>query len=164
MSRPLFDTDRFRTAAAIILLITAGLFALVALSQLFFGLGLDSRDSLGSRAAGFGFTDRAHETLYGVIPLVLPLTAAWLAPQRRIRLIAAVEYAVLIATGALITGMAFGFGLDTAAQQLSMGAGVFIDTRFAMEQLVLDVSLLVLAGLAMTAVVRVNRRDRVAAS
>ena len=164
MSCPLFDSDPFRRATAGILLAVAGLFTLVALSQLFFGLGVDPRDSLGSRAAGFGFTDRAHETLYGVIPLGLPLAAVWLAPYRPVRLVSAVVYVLMIATGAIITGMAFGFGLDTGAQQRSMGAGVFIDGRFAVEQLVLDTSVLLLAVVAMIAVIRTTRRDRAAAA
>ncbi|GAA4918288.1 hypothetical protein LX16_4537 [Stackebrandtia albiflava] len=157
------ETDRFRRPAAVILLAAAGVFTLVALSQLFFGTGVDPRDSLGSRAAGFGFTDRAHATLFGVIPLALPLLAGLLWPRQAIRLVAAVQYLVMLATGALIAVTAFGFGLDAGGQQRSMGAGVFIDDRFAVEQLVLDVTVLVLAGLAMAVMVRAYRRDRAAA-
>ncbi|HIW62994.1 MAG TPA: hypothetical protein H9881_11100 [Candidatus Stackebrandtia excrementipullorum] len=164
MSRPLFGSDRFRNMGAALLLVVAGVFTLVALSQLFFGGAADPRDSLGSRAAGFGFTDRAHDTLYGVIPLGLPLAAAWLAPRRPFRLLAAVAYVVLIGTGLMITGMAFGFGLDVAEQQQNMGVGVFIDPRFAVERFVLDISFLALAALAMIAVVRADRRDRAAAT
>lgn|GEM_PF-6394367 len=164
MSRPPHETDRFRHLAAVTLLVVAGLFLLVALSQLFFGAGSDPRDSLGSRAAGFGFTDRAHDTLYGVIPVALPLVATWLAPRSSIRLTATVLYSLLLAAGVVITGMAFGFGMDTAGQQRSLGAGVFIDNRFALEQLVLDVSVLGLMGLAMISVIRAHRRDRADAS
>ncbi|MFD0560459.1 hypothetical protein FB566_3885 [Stackebrandtia endophytica] len=163
MSRPPHETDRFRLLAAVVLLFVVGLFLLVTLSQLFFGAGGDPRDSLGSRAAGFGFTDRAHDTLYGVIPLALPLVATWLAPRSSVRLVATVLYSLLLAVGLLITGMAFGFGMDTAGQQRSMGAGVFIDNRFALEQLVLDICVLGLMGLAMFSVIRAHRRDRAAA-
>lgn len=155
-------SPRFRVRAAVVLLLVTAVFIAVAWSQLFFGAGNDPRDTLGSRAAGFGFTDHAHDTLYSAIPLALPLVAALSTTHGGVRLVAVVEYGVLIVTGALITGAAFVFGLDVAEQQRAGFDTVFVDTRSTVEALLLDLGLLTLAVVAMLGCLRAWLRGRAA--
>lgn len=160
MTTPDTLPPRWRSRLAVLLLVVTGVFLAVAWSQLWFDAGNDPRDTLGSRAAGFGFTDTAHDTVYAAIPLALPLAAGLLARSGGVHLVAAVEYAVLIVTGAVITGAAFVFGVDAAQQQRSGFDTVFIDTRSAVEALLLDLAVLALAAAAMTVCLRAWARGR----
>ena len=161
MSTVLDLSPRLRIRIAVLLLVVTAVFIAVAVSQLLVGTD-DPRDTFASRAAGFGFTDHAHETLYGVVPLALPLAAALLAGEPRIRLVAAVEYGVLLAAGVVVTGAAFGFGLDAAAQQQFGAQTVYIDTRSAVEALLTDAAMLALTGSAMVVSLRTRVRRQAA--
>lgn len=153
-------TPRFRTVAAIVLLVASGICLVVALSQLFVGVGADPRDSLGSRAAGLGFGDRAHDTLYGVVPLALPVVAALLSPHQGVRLTAVIGYVLLIATGVLISVSAFTFGLDLADTQSDSGiVPPWIDTRSAVRFLAVDIAWLAGAVVGLMVAVRAWRRS-----
>lgn len=152
--------SRFRLRLAVLLLVVTAVFLAVAWSQLAFDTGNDPRDTLASRAAGFGFTDTAHDTVYAAIPLALPLVAGLLAARGDVYLVAAVEYAVLIVTGLVITVAAFTFGIDVAEQQRAGFSTVFIDTRAALETLLLDLAILALAAAAMTVSLRGWARGR----
>lgn len=153
-------SDRARSRIAVVLLVVTALFIAVAWSRLFFGTGNDPRDSLGARAAGMGFTDTAHGTVYAAIPLALPLVAALVARRGGVHLIAATQYAVLIVTGLLLSGAAFAFGLDAAEQQRYGLSTVYIDARSAVETLLLDLGVLTLAATAMTVCLRAWSRAR----
>ncbi|HZE42003.1 MAG TPA: hypothetical protein VE172_24675 [Stackebrandtia sp.] len=156
-------TPRFRHTVAVILLVATALLLAVALSQFLVGSDSDPRDTLGSRAAGFGFTDHAHATLFSAAPLGLPVLAGLIARKPSVHLAAAVEYALLIIAGAVLAGSAFLFGINAAAQQTQSAGTVFIDSRSAVEQLLGDATLLVLAGVGMAVNLRAWRMDRAAA-
>lgn len=159
------DTPRFRHFAAIVVLVATAVILAVVLSQLFIGSGADPRSTVGSRAAGLGFTDRAHDTLYGAIPLALPLLAVWLSKAPGLRLVAVVLYIALILTGLVVTITAFTFGLDLGATQHSAGVDPeWIDTRAAVEFAFVDLAVLALAVLALLASVRAWRQVRPDAS
>ncbi|MGH8878088.1 MAG: hypothetical protein ACRD0P_12205 [Stackebrandtia sp.] len=157
MSTMVNMSPRFRLRVAVLLLVATGVIIAVVVSQLFIGTG-DPRDTIASRAAGFGFTDLAHETLYGAVPLALPLIATLLAGGSRVRLVAAVEYGVLIVLGVVLSGAALFFGLDAAQQQQYGAETVYIDTRSAVEALFADVTMLVLAAVAMVVCLRTRVR------
>lgn len=161
MSTSSLATSRFRTTAVVVLLVVTAVFAVIALSQLFIGIPGDPRDTMGARAAGIGFTDHAHTTLFGAIPLALPLVAALISDQPGVRLLSAVAYGVLIATGLLISISAFAFGLDLAETQADAGVTPpWIDTRSAVEFLITDLATLVLALVAMVFCLNSWRRAR----
>lgn len=160
-SRPL--SSRQRTVIAAILLACAVAFILVALSQWLFGVGLDPRDDTLHRAAGIGFTDEARGTLFSIIPVALPALAAFLAPDTRpgrvtVRLTRLV-YVVYLVIGVLLALSAARYGIDTA-RQLAEEGQVFIDTRAAVERLLLDAVWLTLAGIGLVAVRWNGTRER----
>lgn len=154
------ETARFRLVVAAVLLVATLVFVLVAMSQLFVGSSLDPRDTLGSRAAGFGFSDQAHQTLFGVAPMALPLAAVFVSRHPTVRLTAAVEYVVLILLGAIVAAAAFMFRMDVAQEQFEAAGTVFVTKRAAVESLFYDVTMLALATVAMVVAVRARRRDR----
>jgi hypothetical protein len=158
-------TPQLRNFAAVVALAVTVVFLAVAVSQLLVGAGTDPRDSLGSRAAGFGFTDRAHQTLFGAIPLALPLLAALISQHPTVRLLAVIEYAALLLTGAVISVAAFDFGLDVAARQRESDlTAAWIDDRAAIEFLATDMATLLLVAVASAVALRAWRRVRVAAA
>lgn len=146
-------SQRSRTLVASILLAAAALFIGVAVSQWLFGFTVDPdpRDDALRRAAGMGFTDEARRTLFSIVPVAAPALAAWLAPigdpGRGIRRASRIAYGLLIVIGVLLALSAARYGFDQDAQLVRDGA-VFIDPRAAVERLVLDLTWLVLAGLA----------------
>ena len=146
-------SQRVRTAAACVLLAAAAVFIAVALSQwlLDFTVVPDPRDDALRRAAGMGFTDEARGTLFSIVPVAAPALAAWLPGPgdsgRVIRRLARIFYAALIVIGLLLALSAARYGLDQDAQLAHEGR-VFIDTRAVVERLLLDLTWLVLAGLA----------------
>jgi hypothetical protein len=141
---------RTRTVLASVLLACAVAVIAVALSQWLFGAGLDHRDDNLSRAAGMGFTDEARGTLFSVLPVALPALAAILAPASRpgrvIGGLTRLVYVAYIVIGVLLTLSAARYGFDEAGQLAEEGR-VFIDTRAAVERLVLDAVWLALAGI-----------------
>lgn len=160
-SRPL--SSRQRTVIAAILLACAVAFILVALSQWLFGVGLDPRDDTLHRAAGIGFTDEARSTLFSILPVALPALAAFLAPDTRpgrvtVRLTRLVYVAYLV-IGVLLALSAARYGIDTA-RQLAEEGQVFIDTRAAVERLILDTVWLTLAVIGLVSVRWNGTRER----
>ncbi len=136
----------------------------VAVSQWLFGVGLDPRDDTIRRAAGIGFTDEARDTLFSILPVVLPALAAFVAPDTRpgrvtVRLTRLVYVAYLV-IGVLLALSAARYGFDDA-RQLAEEGQVFIDTRAAVERLLLDAVWLTLAaiGLVFAAMERNSRSE-----
>ena len=119
----------------------------------------DPRDTIGSRAAGFGFTDRAHDTLFGFLPIALPALAVWLSDRAGVRLWAVVVYAAMIVTGGVIAGAAFSFGLDLSHIQTDAGiTSPWIDERSAGEFLTADLAALLVMAVGLVAAFRAWRR------
>jgi hypothetical protein len=149
---PMQPATRHRTAAAAVLLTAAAVFIAVALSQWLFGVGLDPRDDTLRRAAGIGFTDTARDVLFSVVPVALPALAAFLAPDTRpgrvIGRLARLVYVAYIVIGVLLAMSAARYGFDEA-RQLAEEGQVFIDTRAAVERLLLDAVWLALAGVGL---------------
>jgi C4-dicarboxylate transporter len=147
--------SRRRTVLAAILLLCAAAVIAVAVSQWLFGVGLDPRDDTIRRAAGIGFTDEARETLFSVLPVVLPAVAAFLAPDTRpgrvITRLTRLVYVLYIVIGVLLAMSAARYGFDEP-RQLAEEGQVFIDPRAAVERLTLDAVWLTLAviGLVVT--------------
>ncbi|WP_143014813.1 hypothetical protein [Glycomyces harbinensis] len=144
--------SRHRTTVAVVLLAGAAVFIAVALSQWLFGVGLDPRDDTLRRAAGIGFTDTARDTLFSVVPVVLPALAAFLAPDTRpgrvIGRLTRLLYVAYLVIGVLLALSAARYGFDDA-RQLAEEGQVFIDTRAAVERLLLDAVWLTLAGIGL---------------
>lgn len=160
---PLQLAPRTRTALAAVLLACAVVVVLVALSQWLFGAGVDPRDDTMSRAAGIGFTDEARSTLFSILPVALPLLAALVAPPTRPgRVIARstrLVYAAYIVIGVLLALTAARYGFDEAGQLAKEGQ-VFIDTRAAVERLLLDVVWLVLAAIGLAFAQKAGKGER----
>ncbi|THV32065.1 hypothetical protein [Glycomyces paridis] len=139
---------RHRSAVAAVLLACAAVYIAVALSQWLFGVGLDPRDDTLSRAAGIGFTDEARGTLFSFVPVVLPAAAALLAPATRpgrvIGRLTRLVYVLYLVIGVLLAMSAARYGFDDVGQLAEEGQ-VFIDTRAAVERLLLDAVWLALA-------------------
>ncbi|MCD0446774.1 hypothetical protein LO763_24450 [Glycomyces sp. A-F 0318] len=154
---------RHRTVAAAVLLACAAAFVLVALSQWLFGIGLDPRDDTLRRAAGIGFTDDARGTLFSIVPVALPALAALLAPDTRpgrvIGRLTRLLYVAYLVIGVLLMFSAARYGFDDA-RQLAEEGQVFIDTRTAVERLVLDAVWLTLAGVGLFLSRRRGDRER----
>jgi hypothetical protein len=156
-------SSRQRSVIAGVLLACALVFIAVALSQWLFGVGLDPRDDTLRRAAGIGFTDEARATLFSIIPVALPALAAFVAPGTRpgrvtVRLTRLVYVAYLV-IGVLLALSAARYGFDDA-RQLSEEGQVFIDTRAAVERLLLDTVWLTLAGIGLVLVRWNGTRER----
>ncbi|SDD43565.1 hypothetical protein SAMN05216270_10412 [Glycomyces harbinensis] len=149
---PMQLASRHRTTVAVVLLAGAAVFIAVALSQWLFGVGLDPRDDTLRRAAGIGFTDTARDTLFSVVPVVLPALAAFLAPDTRpgrvIGRLTRLLYVAYLVIGVLLALSAARYGFDDA-RQLAEEGQVFIDTRAAVERLLLDAVWLTLAGIGL---------------
>ena len=146
------SSSRQRTVVSAILLACAVAVIAVAVSQWLFGVGLDPRDDTIRRAAGIGFTDEARDTLFSILPVVLPALAAFVAPDTRpgrvtVRLTRLVYVAYLV-IGVLLALSAARYGFDDA-RQLAEEGQVFIDTRAAVERLLLDAVWLTLAGIGL---------------
>ncbi|GAA1686975.1 hypothetical protein GCM10009830_38110 [Glycomyces endophyticus] len=154
---------RARTVLAAALLACAVAVVGVALSQWLFGADLDPRDDNLSRAAGIGFTDEARGTFFSVLPVALPVLAGLLAPATRPgRVIGKLTRLVLVAylvIGVLLASSAARYGFD-AAGQLAEEGQVFIDTRAAVERLVLDGVWLALAGIGLVFGGKARSRER----
>lgn len=155
--------SRHRSVLAGLLLALAVTVIAVALSQWLFGAGLDPRDDTLSRAAGIGFTDAARATLFSILPVALPAIAAFLAPDTRpgrvtVRLTRLVYVAYLV-IGVLLALSAARYGFDDA-RQLAEEGQVFIDTRAAVERLLLDAVWLTLAGIGLVSVRWNGTRER----
>jgi len=144
--------SRRRSLVAAVLLACAAVFIAVALSQWLFGVGLDPRDDTLRRAAGIGFTDTARDTLFSVVPVALPALAAFLAPDTRpgrvIGRLTRLVYVAYLVIGVLLALSAARYGFDDA-RQLAEEGQVFIDTRAAVERLLLDAVWLTLAGIGL---------------
>ncbi|MDA1386241.1 MULTISPECIES: hypothetical protein [Glycomyces] len=156
-------TSRQRSVIAAVLLACALVFIAVALSQWLFGVGLDPRDDTLRRAAGIGFTDEARATLFSILPVALPALASFVAPDTRpgrvtVRLTRLVYVAYLV-IGVLLTLSAARYGFDDA-RQLAEEGQVFIDTRAAVERLLLDAVWLTLAGIGLVLVRWNGTRER----
>lgn len=151
-------TPRLGKAVAVILLAVAVVLVAVVASQLFVP-DPDPRSSLGSRAAGFGFTDRAHDTLFGAVPLALPPLAAFVCGSRKVRWCAVFVNAVVVALAVLIAAAAFSFGIDSAGQQSQAGVSSWITPYSAVELLFMDAAFIVLAGCGLAATVVALRRS-----
>ncbi|CAM3253909.1 hypothetical protein [Stackebrandtia soli] len=152
MTESLGLTPRARRTTAVLLLTVAFVFVAVAVSALFVGSGTDPRESIGSRAAGFGFSDWASPMVYSPVPLVSPLLAVALLPTAGTRLVAGGVYGALLVVQATVAVSALLFGLDVGAEQ-SLAAGVrFIDERAAVERFAVDVAMMALtcAGIVLT--------------
>lgn len=160
---PMQFAPRRRTAVAAVLLAGAAVFIAVALSQWLFGVGLDPRDDTLRRAAGIGFTDGARETLFSVLPVALPALAALLAPDTRpgrvIGGLTRLLYVAYLVIGVLLMLSAARYGFDDA-RQLAEEGQVFIDTRAAVERLLLDAVWLTLAGVGLVFASRRVGRER----
>ncbi|MFG3342654.1 hypothetical protein [Glycomyces sp. NPDC048151] len=155
--------SRQRTVIAAALLACALVFIGVALSQWLFGAGLDPRDDTIRRAAGIAFTDEARSTLFSVVPVALPAMAAFLAPDTRpgrvtVR-VTRLVYVCYIVIGVLLALSAARYGFDDA-RQLAEEGQVFIDTRAAVERLLLDAVWLTLAGIGLVFVRWNGTRER----
>ncbi|QSB05902.1 hypothetical protein [Natronoglycomyces albus] len=137
-----------RTRTAGLLLLISTVLVAVALSQWLVGTGTDPRDSLGSRAAGIGFTDTARQTLFSALPLALPLLAVWVSPRVTIRQFAIILYAITLAVGCFLAAAAAAYGWDLANQQESLGA-VWVTQRDVVERAVHDVAWLTAVVLAL---------------
>jgi hypothetical protein len=160
---PLRLPPRTRTALAAALLACAAAVIAVAPSQWLFGAGLDPRDDNLSRAAGIGFTDEARGTLFSILPVALPALAALLAPATRpgrvIGSLTRLVYAAYLVIGVLLALSAARYGFDDAGQLAEEGR-VFIDTRAAVERLVLDAVWLALAGIGLALSRKPRSRER----
>jgi hypothetical protein len=126
--------SRQRSVLAGLLLAFAITVIAVALSQWLFGVGLDPRDDTIRRAAGIGFTDEARSTLFSILPVYLVI-------------------------GVLLALSAARYGFDDA-RQLAEEGQVFIDTRAAVERLLLDTVWLALAGIGLVFVRWNGTRER----
>ncbi|HEX2142968.1 MAG TPA: hypothetical protein VHG10_00520 [Glycomyces sp.] len=144
--------SRRRSVVAAILLALAVVVIAVAVSQWLFGVGLDPRDDTLRRAAGIGFTDEARSTLFSVLPVALPALAAFLAPDTRpgrvIGRLTRLVYVAYLVIGVLLAMSAARYGFDEPRQLVEEGQ-VFIDTRAAVERLLLDAVWLTLAGIGL---------------
>ncbi|RRR97606.1 hypothetical protein [Glycomyces terrestris] len=154
---------RARTVLAAVLLVFAATVIAVAVSQWLTGAGSDPRDDVLSRAAGIGFTDEARGTLFSILPVALPPFAAVLVPGTRpgrviggLARLVSVAYLVI---GVLLALSAARYGFDDA-RQLAEEGQVFIDTRAAVERLVLDGVWLALAGIGLAFAVKARPRER----
>jgi hypothetical protein len=155
--------SRQRSVLAGLLLALAVVVIAVALSQWLFGVGLDPRDDTLRRAAGIGYNDAARGTLFSILPVALPALAAFLAPDTRpgrvtVRLTRLVYVAYLV-IGVLLALSAARYGFDDARQLIEEGQ-VFIDTRAAVERLLLDTVWLTLAVIGLVAVRWKGTRER----
>ncbi len=151
-------TPRLGKAAAVIMLVVAAVFVLVVASQLFVS-GPDPRESLGARAAGFGFSDRARNTLFGAFPLALPALAAFATGCRKVRWCAVFINLVMVLLAVLIAAAAFSFGIDLAGQQSQEGVSAWITPYAAVELLFVDAGFVVLAGCGLAVTVVALRRS-----
>ncbi len=160
---PMRFSNRTRTTLAAVLLACAVAVIAVALSQWLFGAGLDPRDDNLSRAAGIGFTDEARGTFFSILPVALPALAAFLAPATRpgrvIGSLTRLVYAAYLVIGVLLALSAARYGFD-GARQLAEEGQVFIDTRAAVERLVLDAVWIALAGIGLALSRKSRSRDR----
>ena len=160
---PMQLAPRHRTAAAAVLLACAAVVIAVALSEWLFGVGLDPRDDTLRRAAGIGFTDTARGTLFSVVPVALPALAALLVPDTRpgrvIGRLTRLLYVAYLVIGVLLALSAARYGFDDA-RQLAEEGQVFIDTRAAVERLLLDAVWLTLAGVGLVFARRRGTRER----
>jgi hypothetical protein len=160
---PMQLAPRHRTAVAAVLLACAAAVIAVALSEWLFGVGLDPRDDTLRRAAGIGFTDTARATLFSVVPVALPALAALLAPDTRpgrvIGRLTRLLYVAYLVIGVLLALSAARYGFDDA-RQLAEEGQVFIDTRAAVERLLLDAVWLTLAGVGLVFARRRGTRGR----
>lgn len=160
---PIVLTPRARAVISSILLASAVVFIAVALSQWLFGAGLDPRDDTLSRAAGIGYTDEARATLFSVVPVAAPALAALLSagtrPGRVIGRLTRLVYVAYLVIGVLLTLSAARYGFDDA-RQLAEEGRVYIDTRAAIERLLLDAVWLGLAGIGLflTGIARTRER------
>lgn len=155
--------SRQRSVLAALLLALAVIVIAVAVSQWLFGVGLDPRDDTVRRAAGIGYNDEARGTLFSILPVALPALAAFLAPDTRpgrvtVRLTRLVYVAYLV-IGVLLALSAARYGFDDARQLVEEGQ-VFIDTRAAVERLLLDAVWLTLAGIGLVSVRWNGTRER----
>jgi hypothetical protein len=144
--------SRPRSVLAAVLLACAAAVIAVAVSQWLFGVGLDPRDDTLRRAAGIGFTDEARDTLFSTLPVALPAIAAFLAPDTRpgrvISRLTRLVYVAYLVIGVLLAMSAARYGFDEP-RQLAEEGQVFIDTRAAVERIVLDTVWLALAGIGL---------------
>jgi hypothetical protein len=154
---------RARTFLAAAFLVLAVAVIAVAVSQWRFGAGLDPRDDTFSRAAGIGFTDEARSTLFSVLPVALPALAALLAPATRpgrvIGSLTRLVYLSYLVIGVLLALSAARYGFDDAGQLAEEGQ-VYIDTRAAVERLVIDAVWLALAGTGLVFAGKTRSRKR----
>jgi hypothetical protein len=155
--------SRQRSVLAGLLLALAVIVIAVALSQWLFGVGLDPRDDAVRRAAGIGYNDEARSTLFSILPVALPALAAFLAPDTRpgrvtVRITRLVYVAYLV-IGVLLALSAARYGFDDP-RQLAEEGQVFIDTRAAVERLLLDAVWLTLAGIGLVSVRWNGTRER----
>lgn len=155
--------SRQRSVLAIVLLAIAVVVIAVALSQWLFGVGLDPRDDTIRRAAGIGFTDDARSTLFSILPVALPAVAAFLAPDTRLGRVSVrltrLVYVAYLVIGVLLALSAARYGFDDA-RQLAEEGQVFIDTRAAVERLLLDTAWMTLAGIGLVLVRWNGKRER----
>lgn len=128
---------RPRTVTASVLLLVATAVVAVALSQWFVGAGEDPRDSLGSRAAGFGFSDEARSTLFSALPLALPFLAVLLAPRAPFRQFASILYFVTIGIGACLATTAAVYGWNQTLQQHVFGS-VWLQQHDVLQRAAVD--------------------------
>jgi hypothetical protein len=155
--------SRQRSVLAGLLLALAITVIAVALSQWLFGVGLDPRDDTLRRAAGIGYNDEARSTLFSILPVALPALAAFLAPDTRpgrvTKRLTRLVYVAYLVIGVLLALSAARYGFDDARQLIEEGQ-VFIDTRAAVERLLLDAVWLTLAGIGLVSVRWNGTRER----